>query len=156
MSESDEDSHVRINTKAAIAILATVLGIGGANFYTGKTGVDDLLERVKDIQSQLQKHSPHATTDIQDSVTELQTRFLLFEARETGVRDQHRLMEAHLHAITNILNEEENSDKRFHRSMDTLESLLREILHNQHVTYMPKHSITTPMVSPNDDLFKER
>jgi hypothetical protein len=129
---SEDDSHVRINTKAATAILVTVLGIGGANFYTGKTSVDDLTSRVKSMQVQLRAHSPKTALGIQSSVNDLRTMFLLFESKELSVREQHRLMEEHLHIITEILKEEEGSDNRFHRSMDILEQLLRDILRNQY------------------------
>jgi hypothetical protein len=132
----EEDSHIRISTKSAIAILVAVLSFGGFNLYNGQQMMtaengQHLEARVKDLQKMIRAFSPDTQKDTQDSTHRIRGLMVEFAAKEEGVRRQHIHMSAQIDAMAKVLTAEGPSDERFHRSMDKLESMLREILRNQ-------------------------
>jgi hypothetical protein len=150
----EEDSHIRISTKSAIALLVAILGVGGANFYSNhETMTAEAGERIEHqleaIQDMGHEFSPDVQQDTQASTHRIRGLFIEFAAKEEGVRKQHNIMERQMNTMSGILQEEKGSDNRFHRSMDKLESMMREILRNQR-RHHPESTPTHPRGTRNE------
>jgi predicted RNase H-like nuclease (RuvC/YqgF family) len=121
-----------------MALVVAVLSFGGFNLYNGQQMMtaengEHLEARVKDMQKTLARYSPETDKDIQRLGLRLFNMFTEFDAKEQSVRRQHLRMSDQIDKMTKVLLEEGPSDERFHRSMDKLESMLRELLRLQRI-----------------------
>jgi multidrug resistance efflux pump len=142
--EDDDDPSLRVSAKAAMAIIISVFGVGGANLWTGTSGVDEIKTRVKSLQSELRQFSPMTAMKIEAIMQEMETRQLIYLAQEATVREQRRTMESHLRTIEELLREGAISDERIHRAIEDIIKLQHEMLRNQDRYFVPDHSEAKP------------
>lgn len=141
----DENTRISMSVKALIALFVYASGMGGMSIFLQSDNKEIRDEFVQDVGKVLKtmdkrlEHIHESQEKYERQATDLADLAIVFTTEELHVRKQHDAMAKDITFLRASFEKENESDQRFHRSMDKIESLTRSVLRNMEIHNADAH-----------------